>query len=354
MKKVLLINEGYSKNLGDQAIKETLEKLLLEKSLQVDFQDLTRSSKEVSNITEEIETSKRKKTLEKFKSIKILVQLNWTLKNIRRIRETSKNNKYDAIFIGGGQLILDCTLFPIAMYLWIKNLKKYNSSAKIIIFGAGCGKEFSKISTLLYKRAFSKVDYVYLRDEFSINIFKKLFNDRVKVKYVPDVVFSISDIKNSKNMNNKLILFSPIEYEAYNKYNKYGLTEDEYINKWKNEIIKYYCQGYNTKILCSTTDDLNISQKIKDIISREINNEVEIIYNIGLNEFIDVIAKAEIILSARMHPLIVGYSFKCNVIPFIVSDKLKSFEDEYINSNYKIDEVKKEIDLKLDEAIALI
>ena len=55
----------------------------------------------------------------------------------------------------------------------------------------------------------------------------------------------------------------------------------------------------------------------------------------------NLIKNVDTVISARMHSLILAQVFDCNIKPWIISNKLKSFEKEYQNKN--IDDLQKSV-----------
>ena len=113
MCRILLVNEGFSDNLGDQAIRESAEYILGDLGCVVEFSDYTRTVSAPIKISRE---KKNGKLPVVFKSI-LPIKVRWCLKNIFRIVRQVKGN-YDIVVIGGGQLLAPNSKFTMALFVW--------------------------------------------------------------------------------------------------------------------------------------------------------------------------------------------------------------------------------------------
>ena len=102
-------------------------------------------------------------------------QLRWLQINI-----AVSKNRYDIAFIGGGQLILSNTIFPIAMFTWVLVLRAFGT--KVIILGVGSGEKFNLMDKLLYK-----ISFKFCNDYESITQLKKTF--KINASFIPDIAF---------------------------------------------------------------------------------------------------------------------------------------------------------------------
>ena len=138
---ILLINEGLSDNFGDQIIKESMSCLIKRLGFKVQFQDLTRNKNKYRH-QYDIEMGENKRTfLMPLKSM--IWKMLWVAKNLKRITFTSMR-KYDAVVIGGGQLLLSNGIFPLALLLWVA-LLKFRNNKNIVLFSVGMQGEYTGI-----------------------------------------------------------------------------------------------------------------------------------------------------------------------------------------------------------------
>lgn len=352
MKRALLVNKGWADNLGDQVIKYTIEDLLNNNGYKVDFFDFTQTSK-TNYISYEKEALKengrqnknslKKKLFGPIVNTKFVRIGLWLIGNRSLFSKKRLSQDYDIIIVGGGQLILGDSSFPYAMYLWTRLLKKLYKNTRLIILGVGAGGEFGVIDSLLYSKSLKKVDKLYIRDNESIEIIKDKFN--VSSNYIPDVGFYISKAYKLDYEKEKKVLVGITDYLVHKRYNHDDKTEEDYSEFWEKKIVDYMQKGYKVQLFYTTMRDLVQSIKLKDTMHKKYNIKLEIIYVNTLEELLHEVAKASIIISGRMHGLIIGYAYGCEVVPYIISDKLKSFKEHYLDNNHiKINELQEEIE----------
>jgi len=137
-KRVLVINEGYSDNLGDQAINDSLQYLLKNSGIKnIDFQDFTKNIDSPINISVADKQGIQKSFAVSILKTIISSKIRWIIKNLNRIIKISKKD-YDLVLIGGGQLILSNATFSIAMFLWVFCLNFFGNK-NIVLFAVGSG-----------------------------------------------------------------------------------------------------------------------------------------------------------------------------------------------------------------------
>lgn len=343
MKKVLLLNEGYSNNLGDRAINESLKRILeINECIvdSVDFIGIEQKDMSVSEITKV--TSVKLKLLRKIVPVfikKIRSQLQFIKKELKIIKKYYVND-YDFLVIGGGQLILSNFCFPMAMYLWVNKFAK-KKNVKIYIIGVGAGTEFSFINKQLYNKSLDKVDKLFIRDTKSIEVLDKLFN--VKSEFIPDVAFFLNNVYQRNRISTNKALVGIVDYDVYRLYNKDNKSEIQYLEEWIVHVEKLFDEGYDVELFYTTPEDYLQSIKLKNKYENKHSYDLKINESKNLEELIDVVQLAEKLISARMHGLIIAMVYGVKVIPYEISHKLKIFSNEYINNNVSIKELQEEI-----------
>jgi polysaccharide pyruvyl transferase WcaK-like protein len=81
-------------------------------------------------------------------------------------------------------------------------------------------------------------------------------------------------------------------------------------------------------------------------------NDIEILDTSSLEEVAREITKSEVVVAARMHALIIGYAYGCKVIPYRTSEKIKTFEKEYVNSSICLNELQRLIVSTTEELVS--
>lgn len=342
--RVLVLNEGYSDNLGDQAIKNSIEYLLKSNNMEdITFADFTKNLHSKIQYPNKYISSK-KNLLKKILKVIIPKRLIWLLKNIYRIR-TIASKKYDLVIIGGGQLLLSNQSFPLALLSWVKYLKKHNNH-NIVLFGVGAGTKFSLIDKKVLELAINKINKIYVRDYKSQQILKNIFNK--DTLFVDDVAFLYSKISSYKQKevgNTNLTLLGIVSFNVYEKYNQKKLTKEEYFQTWLDILDEKNISIDSIKLFYTTIDDriecFNFKEYIKNIFNKDI-----LICNINsLEDLIDSIKSSNLVISGRMHALILALSYHKQIYTYLISDKLIEFNRLYGNK-IKLNEIQDNIEMK--------
>lgn len=318
--KILVVNQGLSDNFGDQAIAYCLEKVLIEANHEVVVANFSGNS---FNGYDEISNNNAKfgplKKILKFILPKYLI---WIVRNYSRVKGVADKN-FDLVIIGGGQLILSKSNFPIAMFVWTLLLK-----SKIILFSIGCGSRFSYLDKLLYSISFKKVHSMYVRDEHSQNIMKDIYD--LEANFVPDSAFLMHRLLIKKVSCDRICLISIVDYDVYKLYNG-TLNFEEYCLYWMNLIREKGSQGYEVNLFYSTYEDYVFLNSFRKRVPN-----VKVVQIDSLNSFLAIISCSELVVSGRMHPLIIAYALQKKIEVFSFSDKLRSFEKEYCEKSNNI------------------
>lgn len=342
MKKILIINEGDSYNLGDKLINHSVNLLFKNSKYKVFWQSYSCYPKQEGKLPKfgGIKIANKDFLKDFFKRILpvvILKRIKWYLKNKDTFNKYKKEN-YDLVIIGGGQLLNNYWLFPFSFFIWTSIFSKTN----LITFGIGVGDSFTHLDNLLIKKGLKRCTKIFLRDNDSQVRTLKYF--KVESTYIPDPVFKISDFFINEVKKDKAIVL-PLSYEhVYLRYNKSNpMSELEYIKFWKDKIEEY--SKKNKEVIVSITDLVQDNKIFNQL--KELNYSSYINFKLpkGDLDLIDIIKTSKNVYSGRMHALIIGYSYLCNCEVYEVSNKLKTFKKEVIdNKKISIDVLKKLID----------
>lgn len=345
MKKVLVINEGYSDNFGDQAILESVAGLFSDLNYSVDFVYYSQPS---ISILPQYDYLNEKKTISKLTKVRLkyknnillnvllviknyLAILTWFLRNKKYIKTKIIDNDYDYVIIGGGQLInssnrISPNIFSIAAYTWTKYI---NKNIELSFIGIGLAEKFNFFELFLYKRALSKAKKIWVRDQFSSITLSKIFN--LESEVIPDVAFSLYSETKKKKDNLALVgVFSFHEYKV--KYNKEKISLESFYDVWIKKINELILKGYQVSLFYTTKSDALETLNFKKYLESISALNISIVQTDNLKELNDLFAKSNYVFSGRMHALILGMNNRCDIEAYLTSKKLSSFNDEYINS----------------------
>lgn len=330
MSRILIVNEGHSNNLGDKAIKFSLESLLDELGVEHGFMDFTFKSE--SNINPQNNKENAEKLL-LYKTIARIIppKLKWMIKNIRQIVKIPSLS-YDKLIIGGGQLILNINEFPLALFLWCWLFR-----GSIYIYSVGCGNEFGYINKFLISKSLKKATKIYIRDNNSIKNLEKNFE--INAEYCPDVVFTISDTFRhntfiEKNKGIKIAFANYIDFSIYNNKSK------EWYMDYCCNLIRRYNRNSKVSLFYTTLDDMKYATLLVNKYRELYGENLCIDKTNNLEELLEIIIKSEKIVSNRMHALIVAIAFGKEVETIKMSDKIDGFEAEFIKNKIMLQNIK--------------
>jgi len=216
-KKIICINACFSDNIGDQAISISLHELLIKMHYKVDTYDITRIvNKKNMHIgcNEYVHSEPRP----------LLVNIiQYCQRLLKLIFVSSK--RYDIAIFGGGQLILNNRMFPLAILIWSLFLRLFNT--KIYFIGCGVGENFSSLNKFLYNVAFKFTKQFFLRDDRSIDNLYRIFGK--KSLFIPDLAFALEFPKPESQKKKEIVLVSIIDYKIHVLYS----------NEMKIEVLSY-------------------------------------------------------------------------------------------------------------------
>ncbi|MBR7889324.1 polysaccharide pyruvyl transferase family protein [Marinomonas sp. A79] len=328
-KRIIIVNEMYSDNIGDQAISEAMadffgvdDSVVITKA---DFSFRAGPSK----------TKKNKSIISWKKKIPDFIKFTYFFtKNIKNANFIARE-KYHVAIIGGGQLILSNSSFSLSMLLYVVFLKLYGTKIKLV--SVGVGEKFSLANAFLYKLAFRFVDDIYLRDAKSIENFRKIFGG--SAKYSPDIAYYFSEKKIIQNdIDTYEDLVCPVDYMVYKRYRKEAnnpcLSYNEYKLEWLKIIDNMLLESpLNTIIVTATTQaDYDFSLDVYNASKVEYGARLRITKSNNMYDFLAVARDCRCVVSGRMHALILCHNIGLKIKPFKISSKIISFENEYLNS----------------------
>ena len=171
MKRILLVNECESDNLGDLAIARSLEDKVASlgfKTKKATFSSVVKTGVKLKNPTK---SSRGISFLGYLSKIKALIALKWFILNYSRVQRAFID--VDKVIIGGGQLILSNPHFPTALFLWV--ISSRFRKVPVYIVGVGCGNSFTFLESKMIKYSLNKVNKIFLRDIDSVHNLQKKF-----------------------------------------------------------------------------------------------------------------------------------------------------------------------------------
>ena len=323
MKKILVVNQGHTKNYGDVAINSTISKFFEEKNLEVDC---------IPYWEETLVFGKNYKKIP-YRIISIIMNNTFLVDffNRRAIKKQIKNKNYDAVIIGGGELIGNHDGFNSSLNVITKIFQKKN--IPVYLLGVSGDVDITDKAKRRYKEALNRCKQVIVRDAHTEKICKETY--KTDCKKGTDVVFAYLKVMKDnfdieKEDKKDITILVPISYNKKIKETLNIKTKEDYYEYILNLVRKNISKTSKLVITSSVLDDEKCSKEIYEYLKKSIKeNEIEFIEYTNLDKFIELLKLSTIVISARMHAMILGliYGNKVEVIPF--KTKLKVFKEEY-------------------------
>ncbi|MDN6572445.1 MAG: hypothetical protein L0L22_15805, partial [Staphylococcus equorum] len=128
------------------------------------------------------------------------------------------------------------------------------------------------------------------------------------------------------------------DYDALQKNfeNDFG-TKKEYFYFWENLIKTNYQPDLTITLAYTTIGDKKTTKEFYHYIKNNTEMEVSLSNTDRLGELEELLKTTKILISGRMHGMILGLNHNCIIVPYIVSPKVKAFKEEWLKSdiNYK-------------------
>ncbi|MBI1184592.1 hypothetical protein GC194_09990 [bacterium] len=318
-RKILLVNEGYSDNLGDQAIMQAARHYL-SKENEVDFADFTRECKEpILCAPDKNNGQTRNWQLKKLLPHK----LRWIAKHLPRLLKALRNN-YDYVVIGGGQLILSNGHFPMAFFVWTI-LAKHFFNAKVMVLGVGVANQLKPIDKWLYKKSLSKCSKILVRDLASKKRMEALTHKTIAA--APDWAFLLPEKYPVQPIQNTNVLVGVTDLNVYARYRE-KISREMYYKKWVALLAPHLDNPKNIYLIYTTKADATESLQFQAYMQQNHQIQIPLLENESLPHFIENIGGAKTLVAGRMHALILGKIYAREIIAFPVSNKIQEFDSE--------------------------
>lgn len=350
--RVLVVNRNKTDNLGDLAIGQTMTKLFYDCGASVDLAEFSnvRGKRNINISAKPVSTGKSRSPLSAIKNNRIVKGL------AMRLIENSiylplKTKKYDAVIIGGGELVQSNGTFPRALDNWTFKTKKFQPDAKLALFAAGVTNKFSAEDKKLTQNSLNRMDSFYVRDSQSVKNIADVFGKEAKL--VSDVVFYREPDKEPDGSPKNTILYGITSFTRVKKYGMLADSKESYFNLCQLEIEKLREKFAHAEpvLFYTTTEDYRACVEFSDAIYKKYGVRYTIADTSDLEKLCRAYQNAVCVASPRMHGCILAVTEGVeNVIPVRLSPKLISFENQYI-SNLNLEMYKSSLKQAADEVI---
>ncbi|QNG99597.1 polysaccharide pyruvyl transferase family protein [Pseudomonas sediminis] len=328
---VLLVNEFFSDNVGDQAISMGFERLISDLGFSVSRHGYSSGRSNMPTVVGDAARSKSSAIsifLKKYlSSVTLLRSFIWGAQNIVRLVKVASRNA-DFAVVGGGQLIMAKSNFAIAMLCWVLLLKFFGK--KVYLLSVGVGENVDGLERWMYRVALSKADEVYVRDHAGRWKLSNIISR--KINFLPDAAYYIQSSAGGSRCGVGVFI---TDYSVSLRYSsEVGVKDscrEEYWARWSSVVQEMVNEGRSLYFLWTTEADRDETQlflkhypQFADMYAGEA---------LPLDDLLQLLGRLEFVIAGRMHALILAHVQGCMLRPWIISRKIEIFSHEYLASS---------------------
>lgn len=319
MKKILIINEYNSLNIGDQAIAFGMRNLIkdvLGDEVIVELLGLEncKLNKPVALAKDNLEQKEKNNLMKWLKSIRLFSRIHvvlWAVRYLFRIFNCRNEiKKSDVIIIGGGGIIMNNDFhFPIAIRFISSLCRFYGKSYGFS--GVSIGGEINKTMIRFLSSSIKKASFFHVRDPISKKEIEEKFSRQVQLfsdfAFYGDYLFA----DHNENIKNKKVAVNISGYLA-------GYTRQECVEYKESmlKLIKFLTKDYNVILVSTGWPDDNIAiRELYDLLDPSEVEKCRCAFPVDLNEYIREINKVVCVIATRLHASIIATA---SLVPSIV------------------------------------
>lgn len=335
MKKILIVNQFNSDNLGDKLLNNMLNLRLRECGFETTSVGFAQSEEQKVTYSNHVSTSQGIVT--KIKNIcppLLKYIINYRKKLLKSV-ERVQMEQFDALVIGGGQLIKHKSVFRYCFSFWVKQALKRN--VPVCIYGIGIDSNLSGYEKKHYKKMLDKVHYINCRDYDTALFFRTFFNADCAVS--PDIAFTYLTQNNIDRQKTMVVM--PYSYATAKRAFGMKASKEAYYRSILEKIIVLMKNNDIKKVVltATTTADADECLSFKGFL-KESGISCEVVQACTVDELSELFKRSEIIITGRMHAMILAMVCNKQVCAIEVSDKIRVFENEYLSSKASVDEIR--------------
>ncbi|WP_078378671.1 polysaccharide pyruvyl transferase family protein [Sutcliffiella halmapala] len=311
MKKIML-NAYTNRNLGD----DLFIKVLCERYLNTEF--VLYAPKEYKEFTQNSPNINFVRS-----DYKIYKGINFILRKLNVNYMFTRNSvaeRCDAGIYIGGSLFMQYNNWE-NKYKFKKGM--YIPGKPFFLLGANFGPYKSDEFYLKYKSLFSNFTDICFREKYSYNLFQDLGNVRV----ADDIIFQLKKDGIEEKKKEKNIVISVIKPSRKHISN----LDEIYYNKIKDIAIYFINRDYNVTLMsfCEPEGDNEAVEKIISLIPFEYSDRIaRHLYELNIEETLEVISKSSLIIATRFHAMILGWIYNRPVYPIAYSEKMTNVMED--------------------------
>ncbi len=339
MKKVLIIGEKYSDNLGDPIIADCISFAIRRHLPDVDVKTADFSMRTSISIGAQPRSDNSTQSMNVlYRRFKRLI--GWFLfrgkKYVCHFKQ--KVDSSDLVIIGGGQLFLDTELnFPIKLFFLQRAL---SDKVPSVVYACGVAKSASFLGKVLM-RAFAKkirAESFYVRDAQSV------FNAASVLKFktanpIVDPAFIVSDVfpvkKSDIAAERTVVGINVMDAGTLCRIHR-TLSQDMLEVFWHKVISYFISKGFD--VVLHTNGAKEDNDFLNEIYANYVSDtRVSLAVPTNSEELCSIISSCDFLVAFRLHAQIIAYSYGIQTIGFAWDSKVRSFSEIIGRENFFLD-----------------
>lgn len=316
-KVVLMLSRFTCSNLGDQEIADCYESFLV-KNYDVTVIRADYTSRRVRSL--EVNAPLRWRSIKTFIKNIIPARLVW-VSNLWRVLGTVKKSRADLVLIGGGQLIMP-GVFCVAAFSWVAVSKLFKTN--VVMANVGAGGNFDKFDRWLIRAAMSRLDGISFRDKSSYKTVTSIYARGLpKYRMSSDIVYT-KDIKKPIIGSRSNLAIGVTDWSVFLLHGGFG-SREEYFVKWIQLLLEERQDNENVILIYATAEDYKETLLFRLFAKNHYNLICEMADIKNASDLRHILSSTRLLVSGRMHSLLIAEQSGCPFRPFLISEKLESF-----------------------------
>jgi polysaccharide pyruvyl transferase WcaK-like protein len=239
--------------------------------------------------------------------------------------------KLDSVIIGGGQLLLPNRSFLFSLLGWYVVCKLIN--IEYVLFSVGTEKRsnsFSNIESRILSICINGASCIFLRDRYSQDLIYDITGSVFEVS--PDVVYLLKHSK-YKHSVQKGIYVCPADFDKQAKIYSMHDSRIEYWRSFETKIRNRLCSRENIYLFSTSTHDYQEIYKMHRYLQKQFENNIEVIHIDTVESLLSIMGRARVVVSSRMHPVIIAHIMGSKAYAVYSNNKIKSFANSHLKKD---------------------
>ncbi len=328
LRKIVIVGEIWSPNLGDGIIADSLSFLLKQVQSDVQVSLLDISGRDSISAPPSGKLLPAKKLVRSKMWSRMLVNvLRWRIRERRFLPVWSTTlSDADVVIIGGGQLLMDNALdFPVKVSAVSRLSRSLGKPTHFV--SCGVGSKWSFGASRLFRKALKSSSSISVRDTLSVERLES-FVPGAPVSLSSDPALWTADVyKKNYQSGNDLVGLGIMNVDLINRHTNLNLSVDDLVEFWVGLGSKLHTRGVNFEFFTNgSPDDYEVAQQVFHAIhdqraipctlARRPTTACELALNIS---------QYKAILASRLHAHVVATSYHIPSIALVWDDKVRTF-----------------------------